>query len=203
MVWWSGRWIIGFAPQFCAECQCFRVRGSHRDPIGRWDSPMWGLSIFQAYLLAVVPGRGLFIPPKRRLKWDPSLFPGCHPWQGFFFHHKRPLKCTFGPTLGALWLSVALGPSRGVPSRFVDRRLQRNWGSGTHPRIPRIPRIPRKWVRSRSSDPPFHAQGSQDDVSSQANALKLPPSMYYYHRLCLSCCPSPSRGNTSSQNDPK
>ena len=108
---------------------------------------------------------GLFISPKRPLKWDPSLFPGCHPWQGPFFHPKRPLKCTFGPTLGALWLSVALGPSRGSQSRFFDRRLQRNWGSGIHPRIPRIPRIPRNWVRSRSSDPPFHAQGSQDDVS--------------------------------------
>ena len=27
-------------------------------------------------------------------------------------------------------------------------------------------------VRSCSSDPPFHAQESQDDVSSQANSLK-------------------------------
>ena len=27
-------------------------------------------------------------------------------------------------------------------------------------------------VRSRGSDPPFHAPGSQDDVSSQANSLK-------------------------------
>ena len=32
---------------------------------------------------------------------------------------------------------------------------------------------PGSGVRSRGSDPPFHAPGSQDDVSSQANSLKL------------------------------
>ena len=31
---------------------------------------------------------------------------------------------------------------------------------------------PGNGVRSRRSDPPFHAQESQDDVSSQTNSLK-------------------------------
>ena len=35
-------------------------------------------------------------------------------------------------------------------------------------------------VSRRSSEPPFHAQESQDDVSSQANSLKLVPISRYY-----------------------
>ena len=40
--WWSGRWSIGSAPQFCAECRCFHIRSSHGDPASAWDS--WNLT---------------------------------------------------------------------------------------------------------------------------------------------------------------
>ena len=40
--------------------------------------------------------------------------------------------------------------------------------------IPRFPGFAGNGVRSRSSDPPKNAQESQDDVTSQANSLKLP-----------------------------
>ena len=41
------------------------------------------------------------------------------------------------------------------------------------PGDPGDPEIPRIGGRMCSSEPPFHAQESQDDVSSQANSLKL------------------------------
>ena len=169
---------IGSAPQFCAECRCFRVWGSHGDPFSRWDSPMGDIHL-------------------------PSLSAGCHPWKGPFYPPQKTPKMGSKPiswlsSLAGAFLSsqkspnmylapsVYLPPSMYLPpstyyhrlctttvyvpggsqSRFFDRCLQRNWGSGIHPRIPR------KLVRSCSSDPPFHAQGSQDDVSSQANSLK-------------------------------
>ena len=45
-----------------------------------------------------------------------------------------------------------------------------------------IPGFPGSGVRRRGSDPPFHAQESQDDVSSQANSLKLD---IIYYRLYI------------------
>ena len=49
IVWWSGRWSIGSAPQFCAECRWFRVQSSHGDPVGGWDS--WNLTFQGIYVL--------------------------------------------------------------------------------------------------------------------------------------------------------
>ena len=108
--------------------------------------PPWGISIFQAYLLVVIPGRGLFFRPKDPLKCDPSIFPGCHPWQGPFFFPKRPLKYTFGPTLstlgsillplGSIWVPLGcnwgpwglFGLPRGIFQVFVNK-----WASNSGP----------------------------------------------------------------------
>ena len=65
--------------------------------------PPWGISIFKAYLLVVIPGRGLFIPPKKTPKMGSKPISWLSSLAGAPFHPKRPLNCTFGPTLGALW----------------------------------------------------------------------------------------------------
>ena len=141
----------------------------------------------------VIPGRGLFIPPKRPPKWDPSLFPGCHPWQGPFFHPKRPLNCTFGPTLGALWavlrLLWLLWGDLGLPVVPLGR-LGLPWDPGQHldEQVGRISKACRQniasWnlpggpggpgeVVSRSAvrSPTSTHAGGQDDMSF-TNSLK-------------------------------
>ncbi len=115
IVWWSGRWSIGSAPQIRVERRWFRVRGSHGDPICRWDSPMGNIYL-QSLFAGGHPWQGPFLFfPKRALKWDPSLFPGCHPWQGPFCSPQKTPKMHLWTDFGRPLAQCGFGTLQGVP----------------------------------------------------------------------------------------
>ena len=82
--------------------------------------------------------------------------------------------------VAGLGLARVLGAARGSQSRFFEEAssgiIGQEFSAGSS-RIHWIHYFPLlstgNGVRSCGSDPAFHAQESQDDVSSQANSLKL------------------------------
>ena len=77
------------------------------------------------------------------------------------------------------WFFVIRGPSQASQSRFFEeassgiRGQEFSSGSSQSTGSTGSTGSGQNGVRSCGSDPAFHAQGSQDDVSSQANSLKV------------------------------
>ena len=69
--------------------------------------PPWGISIFKAYLLVVIPGRGLYFPPKRPQNGIQAYFLVVIPGRRLFFTPKdpknAPLDRLWAP-FGSVWL---------------------------------------------------------------------------------------------------
>ena len=105
--------------------------------------------------------------------------------------HGVPCGCPMGPWRprggpnGSPW---GQAPCQGVPGGDFLRRAPNEMGgqelSRGFPGFPGFRGFPGNGVRSRCSDPPKHAQESQDDVSSQANSLKLALPGHLGDKVC-------------------
>ena len=144
------------------------ARGAQEANGARWgtEGPMgspW-LGLPKPPGLPLLPKR-----PPRRPKRPPGL----------------PRRPQGGPCsrLHGIYKGLGMSPSRlygiykapGARDATWMEKLNKSHRLGTHLRIPWTPGSPGSsgsGVRSRCSDPPFHAPGSQDDMSSQANSFK-------------------------------
>ena len=92
-----------------------------------------------------------------------------------------PARTPLGPPMGLpepitfiFFMTLkSSGAPRGSQSRFFEDAPSEIIGQEFSRGFRGSRGSPGNGVRSCSSDPPFHAQGSQDDVSSQANSLKI------------------------------